>query len=71
MTDKRVRAQMSERTYDALYYFARLRGVPVGQVIAKALWSHAQAVEEEFPAVRSHCMAMGQARDAQRRGVVP
>jgi hypothetical protein len=61
MANKRVRVELPTETYDALQYFALLRGVPVGAVLSRALVMFTDQVQKEFPPVYAHVMAQREA----------
>ena len=51
------RVQLAVIDYEALQYFAMLRGLPLGSVLNRQLHVYSEAVQKEFPPVRAHVMA--------------
>ena len=64
---RRIRVELDAESYEALHYFALLRGDPIGRAIAHVLAIHATDVIEQFPPVRAHLLAWHQARSAQQK----
>ncbi len=62
MASRRHRVELDPISYEALRYFGLLRGRPIGQVMTRILADHADKVQKEFPAVRAHVLAWGQAQ---------
>ncbi len=59
---KRIRVEITDRTYDGLRYFGLLRGVPISTVVSKILSIWEAEIERDFPMVRAHTMARMQSR---------
>jgi hypothetical protein len=64
---RRIRVELDAESYEALHYFALLRGDPIGRAIARLLAIHATDLLEQFPPVRAHLLAWHQARAAQQK----
>lgn len=59
---RRLRVELAAEDFEALRYFALLRGVSMAAACGKVLAIHADTVAKEFPAVKAHVLAWRQAQ---------